>query len=47
MLFNHGIDGYNKRNYEDAFQNLTENKIIMAESQQFLQFNVRKRFTNG
>ena len=29
-----------------AFHNASTNKIIMAESQQFLEYNLRKRFTN-
>ena len=42
-LFN---NGRNTLGFEDSFQNATDNLIIMAESQQFLQYSVRKRFTN-
>ena len=38
--------GGNTPGHEDAFQNATKNLIIMAESQQFLQYSLRKRFTN-
>jgi hypothetical protein len=31
---------------EDAFKNATNNLIVMAESQQFLQYSLRKRLTN-
>ena len=33
-------------NYEAAFQNASSNLIVMAEGQQFLEYNLRKRFTN-
>ena len=32
--------------FEAAFQNVSANLIVMAESQQFLEYNLRKRFTN-
>ena len=31
---------------EAAFHNASANKIIMAQSQRFLEYNLRKRFTN-
>lgn len=31
---------------EDAFKNATNNVLVMAESQQFLQYSLRKRLTN-
>ena len=40
------FNGRNTNGFEDAFQNATDNLIIMAESQQFLQYSLRKRFTN-
>ena len=33
-------------NFEAAFQNASSNLIVMAEGQQFLEYNLRKRFTN-
>ena len=33
-------------NFGEAFQNASTESLILAESQQFLQFNVRKRYTN-
>ena len=42
-FFNHGL---NSLGFEDAFKNATDNLIVMAESQQFLQYSLRKRFTN-
>ena len=42
-LFN---NGKTQVGFEDSFQNATDNLIIMAESQQFLQYSLRKRFTN-
>ena len=42
-LFNNGL---NTLGFEDAFKNATYNLMIMAESQQFLQYSLRKRFTN-
>ena len=42
-FFNYGD---NTPGHEDAFQNATDNLIVMAESQQFLQYSLRKRFTN-
>jgi hypothetical protein len=32
--------------FEAALHNASTNQIVMAESQQFLEFNLRKRFTN-
>ena len=32
--------------HEAAFHNASTNKIIYAQSQQFLEYNLRKRFTN-
>ena len=32
--------------YDSAFENATDNKLVMAESKQFLEFSIRKRFTN-
>ena len=32
--------------FEAAFQNASSNLIVMAEGQQFLEYNLRKRFTN-
>ena len=32
--------------FEAAFHNASKNEIIMAESQRFLEYNLRKRFTN-
>ena len=37
---------FNHISFEDAFKNATKNLIVMAESQQFLQYSLRKRFTN-
>ena len=42
-FFNYGD---NTPGHKDAFQNATNNLIVMAESQQFLQYSLRKRFTN-
>jgi hypothetical protein len=38
--FNYDFD------FEAAFQNASSNLIVMAEGQQFLEYNLRKRFTN-
>ena len=38
--FNYGFD------FEAAFQNASSNLIVMAQGQQFLEYNLRKRFTN-
>ena len=38
--FNYDFD------FEAAFQNASYNLIVMAQDQQFLEYNLRKRFTN-
>ena len=32
--------------YEEAFENASEGGLVMAESKLFLEYNVRKRFTD-
>ena len=38
--FNYDFD------FEAAFKNASYNLIVMAQDQQFLEYNLRKRFTN-
>ena len=37
---------YTHYDFDLAFENATGRKVVMAESKQFLQYNLRKRFTN-
>ena len=33
-------------NFDEAFRNASERRLVMAEGDAFLEFNMRKRFTN-